>query len=115
MAAFHPRTFELLRDALGRETAQNAFDRAQLDRTPESARSKRATALRERAAAYPAVSDDLTWLLDFMQRLNDQARRHVTECAAVEQDARATTTSVLSDTPLAAAFGAAPTAEDGAR
>lgn len=87
MAAFHPRTFELLREALGRETAQNAFDRAHLGRTPKSRKGRLVAALRERAAAYPAVSADLEFLLDFMQRLTDQADRHAAERAAAGLDA----------------------------
>lgn len=76
MAAFHPRTFELLHAVHSREAAQNAFDRAQLARIPASARSKRAEALRERMAAFPAVAENLTRLIAFAEAVNQLYADH---------------------------------------
>lgn len=98
MALFHPRTFELLRDVLGAETVTHSLDTARLAKLPKDSQSLMAQQLRERTAAYPAVASDLEWLLDFMQRLDDQANRHEAERAAVEQDA-ATAPGVESGEP----------------
>ena len=111
MAAFHPRTFELLREALGAETVTHTLDAARLAKLPEGSQSLMAQQLREREAAFPAVSGDLEWLLEFMQRLTDQADRHAADRATPEPDTRAASDSVLSHTPLAVAFGAEPDAE----
>ena len=98
MAVFHPRTFELLREALDSETKQNAFDTARLGSRLRASQSLMAQKLRERTEAFPFVQVDLEWLLDFMQRLDDQANRHEAERAAVEQDA-ATALGVESGEP----------------
>jgi hypothetical protein len=110
MAAFHPRTFELLREALAGETVTHTLDTARLAKLPEGSQSLMAQQLQERADAFPPVSRDLEWLLAFMQRLTDQDYRHGAKRAAAEQNARAASASPLSHTPLAVAFGAAPAA-----
>lgn len=70
MAAFHPRTFRLLHELRGSETAQFEFDSKALDRLPKGTQSKKADALRERVDAFPAVAADLTRLLEFAKGVN---------------------------------------------
>ncbi|HEY3477512.1 MAG TPA: hypothetical protein VGL02_01320 [Streptomyces sp.] len=72
MAAFDPRTFELLREDLGGETVTYSLDSAHLAKLPQGSQSLMAQQLRARARAetFEPVSRDLKRLLDFMEGVN---------------------------------------------
>lgn len=70
MAAFHPRTFELLREDLDGETVTNTLDTARLAKLPEGSQSLMAQQLRARIAAFPHVRRDLERLLRFAEEVN---------------------------------------------
>ena len=116
MAAFHPRTFELLREDLDGETVTNTLDTARLAKLPEGSQSLMAQQLRARIAAFPNVRGDLERLLRFAEDVNrlhadhdaglhnDGAQR--LGCpACIGRDSRSAAAEVLSRTPLAGAFG----------
>ncbi len=76
MAAFHPRTFELLREDLDGETATHTLDTARLAKLPAGSQSLMAQQLRERIETFPPVSRDLERLIAFAESVNGLYTEH---------------------------------------
>lgn len=76
MAAFHPRTFELLRADLAGETVTHTLDTARLAKLPDDSQSLMAQQLRTRIRTFPPVSRDLERLIEFAEGVNQLYTAH---------------------------------------
>jgi len=121
MGAFHPRTFELLREDRAVEVARREHALGRLSKLRPGSKSQMAETLHQRCDEAANAIRDLDRLLDFAEtvnRLHDEhtaglhngwPRRACDDCPGadgiVREPRSPAAAEVLSRTPLAVAFG----------